>query len=65
MLTTEDKEEIRVIFQEENEGIRRSLAEIERDRKILKDIWEFIKDHTVKINNHEERIISLESSPKA
>lgn len=68
MLTTDDKTEIRKIVNEEIElstkGLRSSLVSIEKDRKILKDIWEFIKDHTVKLNDHEERITQLETSPK-
>jgi len=51
MLTTDDKKEIRKIVREEvdirTDPISRSLVEIERDRKILKDIWEFVKSHTI------------------
>ncbi|OGD88450.1 hypothetical protein A3J17_02315 [Candidatus Curtissbacteria bacterium RIFCSPLOWO2_02_FULL_40_11] len=68
MLTKEDKIEIREIVSEEvdlrTNPLRRSLVEIEKDRKILKDIWEFIKDHATKINDHEERISNLESPQK-
>ena len=64
MLTTADQKKIREIIQDETEGMKLSLAEIERDRKILKDIWDFVKSHTVKIQDHEERIIQLESSSK-
>jgi hypothetical protein len=41
-----------------------SLVKIERDRKILKDIWEFIKSHTNRLNDHEKRITQLESPSK-
>ncbi|MBI4037643.1 hypothetical protein HY382_01190 [Candidatus Curtissbacteria bacterium] len=62
MLTKNDQNKIREIIQDETEGMRLSLVNIEQDRKILKDIWEFIKDHTHKLKNHEERISNLESS---
>ncbi len=61
MLTVDDKKEIREIVMEENSQIRSSLMEIEKDREVLKDIWEFVKDHTLKIGDHEERITQLES----
>ncbi len=57
------KKELQPI-QEQIEDVRGTVIKIERDRKILKDIWEFIKDHTRQLDNHEERISSLESSPK-
>lgn len=50
-------------IQEQVEGVRGSVIKIERDRKILWDIWEFIKDHTRQLKDHEQRITSLESSP--
>lgn len=50
-------------IREQVEGIRGSVIKIERDRKILWDIWEFVKDHTHQLKNHEERITTLESSP--
>ncbi len=51
--------------EDSTESMRASLVNIEKDREILKDIWEFIKDHTRQIKDHEERILTLESSPKA
>jgi len=39
-----------------------SVIQIEQDREILKDIWNFIQGHTVQLKNHEARITSLESS---
>ena len=73
MLTGDDKKEIRKIVREEvsaevedrTDPLRASLVEIEKDRKILSDIWEFIKEHTRRIDDHEDRINALESeSPK-
>lgn len=64
MLTPSDKKKIREIVQEETEGMRFSLVNIEQDRKILKDIWEFIKGNTSQLKDHEERISDLESSQK-
>lgn len=68
MLTTDDEKKIRRIVNEavedSTESMRASLVNIEKDRKILKDIWEFIKDHTRKLKNHEERISILESTQK-
>ncbi len=65
MLNSSDKKDIRKIVKEEVESrtdpLRISLVKIEKDRKILKDIWEFIKDHTIRIKEHEERISKLES----
>jgi len=75
MLTPDDKKEIRKIVREEvrtevrreveerTDPLRVSLVEIEKDRKILLDIWEFIKEHTRRIDDHEDRISQLESSP--
>lgn len=74
MLTTDDQRKIKKIIkdevggkldslQEQVEGIRGSVIKIERDRKILWDIWEFVKDHTRQLKDHEQRITSLESSP--
>jgi len=48
--------------EDSTESMRASLVNIERDRKILKDIWEFIKNHASQLKNHEERITQLESS---
>ena len=57
MLTTSDENKIRKIIRKEVETrtdpLRGSLIRIEKDRKILKDIWSFIKGHTEKLNNHE------------
>ena len=75
MLTTDDQKKIKKIIkdevsnklsslQEQVEGVRGSVIKIERDRKILIDIWEFIKDHTSRLKDHEERITNLESPPK-
>ena len=64
MLTPDDEKKIRGIIQGETEGMRFSLINIESDRKILKDIWEFIKDHTHQLKEHDERILNLESVQK-
>ena len=75
MLTTEDEKKIKKIIktevssklnslQEQTEGVRGSVIKIERDRKILIDIWEFIKDHTLRLKDHEERISNIEFSQK-
>ena len=65
MLNSSDKKDIRKIVKEEVESrtdpLRISLIKIEKDRKILKDIWEFVKDHTIKIKDHEERISQPET----
>ncbi|MCR4324912.1 MAG: hypothetical protein NUV69_04480 [Candidatus Curtissbacteria bacterium] len=68
MLTDDDEKKIRSIVNEvvetSTESMRASLVNIEQDRKILKDIWEFVKAHSVQLKDHEERISSLESSSK-
>ena len=72
MLNANDKKDIRKIVKEEvgreveerTTPLRRSLVEIEKDRKILRDIWLFVKDHTTKIEDHAERITQLETSQK-
>lgn len=75
MLTTDDQKTIKKIIkdevggkldslQEQVEGVRGSVIKIERGRKILWDIWEFVKDHTSQLKNQEERITNLESSSK-
>lgn len=69
MLTTDDKKEIRKIVREEvrtevenrTDPLRALLVEIEKDRKILSDIWEFVKEHTRRIDHYEDRINVLES----
>ena len=71
MLTTNDKKEIKQIVKKELkpvedklEVVRGAVVKIEKDRKVLWDIWDFIKDHTKQLKNHETRISNLESSPK-
>ena len=68
MLTTSDENKIRKIVKKEVEirtdPLRGSLVRIEKDRKILKDIWSFVKAHTEKLNDHEKRITHLEFPPK-
>lgn len=65
MLTQEDKKEIRKIVRDENTSIiKASLVELKSDRKILKDIWEFVKDHTRQLTDHEERLSQVESGSK-
>lgn len=65
MLTVEDKKEIKKIVKDELEvstdSMRRSLANIERNHKVLFDIWQFVKEHASQLKNHENRISSLES----
>ena len=69
MLTTDDKKEIREIVREEvgeeinkkTSGIMASLAKIEKDRKVLYDIWDFVKGHANQLKDHEARIEHLES----
>lgn len=69
MLTTEDLNKIGKIVRVEvrNEvdkrtaPMRRSLVEIERDRKVLRDIWEFVKSHTTQLKDHEDRITRIET----
>lgn len=68
MLTIDDKRDIKKIVSDEVEQrtdpLRRSLATIEKKLDILSDIWDFIKDHTILLKDHEERISNLENSPK-
>lgn len=41
-----------------------SVMKMDKRLDILKDIWDFIKEHTVQLKDHEERISNLEDSPK-
>lgn len=79
MLTTEDKKEIKKIVRDEIstkvvgrldtvedrlDRLTASVMKMDKRLDILKDIWDFIKGHTVQLDDHEGRIASLESSPK-
>jgi len=72
MLTTDDKKEIRKIVKEEvrieaevrTDPLRGSLVMIEKKIDSLKDILSILKGRSAKIEDHEDRMRSLESASK-
>lgn len=68
MLTTDDKKEIRKMIGEEVEvrtdPLRGALVAIEQKIDAMRDIISVLKGHSEKLDNHEERISSLEPSSK-